>query len=60
MVIIPLLIAMKKVYILITKKQIKFLPSDIKSNYIGNIYHKEKTISSDFLNQVVKEDNQNN
>jgi len=41
------------------KKYIKFLPSDIKSNYIKNTYDKEKTTSRTSLNKLVKEDTPN-
>ncbi|MGD1318173.1 hypothetical protein [Chryseobacterium sp. 2R14A] len=38
------------------KKYIKFLPSDIKSNYTKNTFNKESIISRTFLNKLLKED----
>jgi len=41
------------------KKYIKFLPSDIKSNYASSSLTNQKLISRIVLNQTVKEDNRN-
>jgi len=38
------------------KKYVKFLPSDIKSNYTKNTYNKENIISRTSLNKLLKED----
>ncbi|AZA62390.1 hypothetical protein [Chryseobacterium indoltheticum] len=41
------------------KKYIKFLPSDIKSDYTSNNITNQNIVSRILLNQTVKEDNQN-